>query len=165
MTSEGVGSYWPFATGLRVNHANLIMDQIINSPATRYVVIPNQHIGCYEVDFMPQWLMREYLARRGSAKFKPEHLVPARCNLLGYSLDSVKIDGQYISKAFLQPETQPEIGLDGYDKGAKMLLEFFRQQIAPFDTPELDPIGKRIIDCCMNDAELQDYIDILPMRY
>jgi len=165
MTSEGVGSYWPFATGLRVNHANLIMDQIMHSPATRYVLIPNQHIGCYEVGFMPQWIMREYLARRGSAKFKPEHLIPTRCPLLGYSLDSVKVDNQYIRKAFLQPETQAEVGLDGYDKGAQMLLDFFRQEIAVFDVPELDPVGKKIIDCCMNDAELKDYLKLIPMRY
>ena len=165
MTSEGVGSYWPFATGLRVNHANLLLEQIMNSPATRYVLIPNQHIGCYEVGFMPQWIMREYLARRGSAKFKPEHLVPARCSLLGYCLESVKVDGQFIRKAFLQPETQAEVGLEGYDKGAKILRDFFKSEIMKFDVPELNPIGKRIIECCMNDVSLEEYLDILPMRY
>jgi len=165
MTSEGVGSYWPFATGLRVNHANLLLDQIIDHPDTRYVLIPNQHIGCYEVGFMPQWIMREYLARRGSAKFKPEHLVPARCALLGYCLDSVKVDGQFIRKAFLQPETQEELGLEGYDKGAQILTEFFKNELAQFDVPELNPIGKRALDCCMNDGTLADYLEIIPMRY
>ena len=28
LQSEGVGSYWPFATGRRVTHANLLLDQI-----------------------------------------------------------------------------------------------------------------------------------------
>jgi len=28
MESEGVGSYWPFATGKRVTHANLLLEQI-----------------------------------------------------------------------------------------------------------------------------------------
>ena len=165
MTSEGVGSYWPFATGLMVNHANLLLDQILKSPATRYVLIPNQHIGCYEVGFMPQWIMREYLARRGSARFKPEHLTPARCSLLGYCLESVKVDGQFIRKAFLQPETQAEVGLDGYDKGAKILSDFFKAQLEQFDVPELDPVGKRILDCCMADAPLEDYLGIIPMKY
>ena len=165
MTSEGVGSYWPFATGLRVNHANLLLDQIIKTPATRYVLIPNQHIGNYEVGFMPQWIMREYLARRGSAQFKPEHLTPARCALLGYCLENLKVDGQFIGKAFLQPETQAEVGHDGYDAGAKMLSDFFKSELEKFDVPELDPIGKRILDCCMNDAALEDYLDILPMRF
>lgn len=165
MVSEGVGSYWPFATGKMVNHANLLLDQILNTPYTRYVLIPNQHIGAYKVGFMPQWIMREYLARRGSAKFKIDHLIPARSSLLGYCLESVKIDGQYIRKAFLRPETQAEIGPEGYDKGAKILSDFFKKEIAKFNVPELNPIGRKIIECCLNDAALEDYIDIIPMRY
>ncbi|MDR0330301.1 MAG: DUF4914 family protein, partial [Chitinispirillales bacterium] len=35
MTSEGVGSYWPFATGLQVDHANLILKQIQSTPLVR----------------------------------------------------------------------------------------------------------------------------------
>jgi len=165
ITSEGVGSYWPFATGKMVTHANLLLEQIMNSLQTRFVLIPNQHIGCYRVGFMPQWIMREYLARRGSARFKLEHLVPARFPLLGYCLDHLKVDGQYIRKAILRPETQAEVGLDGYDTGAKILGDFFKREIAKFDVPELSPAGKRILACCMNDAPLQEYIDIIPMRY
>jgi hypothetical protein len=165
MTSEGVGSYWPFATGKMINHANLLLEQILNSPYTRYVLIPNQHIGCYEVGFMPQWITREYIARRGSAKFKPEHLVPARLPLLGYCLESLKVDGQFIRKAFLRPETQAELGTEGYDKGAKILSDFFKKEVAKFNVPELHPLGKKIIQCCLNDATLDEYIDIIPMRY
>lgn len=165
MTSEGVGSYWPFATGKMVEQANLLLEQIVNSSNTRYVLIPNQHIGVYNVSFMPQWISREYIARRGSAKFKPEHLVESRCNILGYCLDSLRIDGQYVRKAFLQPETQAEVGIDGYDKGAKILTDFFQKELKKFDTPELSPLGKKIIDSFMNNASLQDYIDLIPMRY
>lgn len=165
MTSEGVGSYWPFATGKMVEQANLLLDQISNSPNTRYVLIPNQHIGAYKVSFMPQWIAREYIARRGSAKFKPEHLVEARCALLGYGLESLRIDGHYIRKAFLQPETQAEVGIDGYDKGAEILTEFFKQELEKFNTSELNPLGKKIINCFMNNASLQEYIDLIPMRY
>ena len=165
MTSEGVGSYWPFLTGKVVNHANLLLEQIMNSPSTRYVVVPNQHIGCYQVGFTPQWIMREYLARRGSARFKQEHLVSARCPLLGYTLNDIKIDGQYIGQAFLRPEMQAEVGKKGYDKGAKMLTDFFKWQLEKFDVPEISPIGKKIIDCCNKDAPLEEYLDIIPMRY
>lgn len=165
MTSEGVGSFWPFATGKMVNHANLLLDQILNSLATRYVLIPNQHIGCYEVGFMPQWIAREYMARRGSAKFKADHLVPARSSLLGFCLESLKVDGQYISKAFLSPETQGEVGLEGYDKGAKILGDFFKQEIEKFNVPELNGVGRKIIESCLGDASLSDYLDIIPMKY
>lgn len=165
MVSEGVGSYWPFATGKLVTQANLLLDQVLNSPNTRYVLIPNQHIGIYQVSFMPQWVAREYIAHRGSAKFKQEHLVEARCSLLGYCLDSLKIEGQFVRKAFLQPETQAEIGKDGYDAGAKILSDFFKKELEKFNTPDLNPLGKRIIECCLNDAPLKDYIDLIPMKY
>jgi hypothetical protein len=165
MVSEGVGSYWPFATGKIINHANLLLEQIINTPNTRYILIPNQHIGAYHVGFMPQWIAREYIARRGSAKFKPEHLVPARCALLGYGLESLKMDGQYVRKAFLRPDTQAEVGKDGYDKGAKILSDFFKKELVKFNTNELHPLGKQIIEACLNDAGLDEYINIIPMRY
>ncbi|MBH1941762.1 DUF4914 family protein [Mobilitalea sibirica] len=165
MTSEGVGSYWPFATGKMVKQANLLLDQIVNSPNTRYVLIPNQHIGAYKVSFNPQWIAREYIARRGSAKFKPEHLVEARCTILGYALDSLKVDGQYIRSSFLHPEKQSKVGTDGYDAGAKILLDFFKSEASKFNTEELHPLGKQIIECLLNDAPLQSYLDLIPMRY
>ena len=165
MTSEGVGSYWPFATGKMVNHANLLFDQIVNSPATRYVLMPNQYIGNYYVGFMPQWIAREYMARRGSAKFKEEHLVPARLPILGYCLDNLKVDKQFIGKAFLRPEIQPEVGLEGYDKGAKVLSDFFKKEIAKYNVPELNSVGREIIEKCISDATLEDYLSIIPMRY
>ncbi len=165
MTSEGVGSYWPFATGKMVTQANLLLDQILQSTNTRYVLIPNQHIGAYEVSFMPEWISREYIARRGSAKFKPEHLVEARCPLLGFGLDSLKIDGQYIRRAFLRPETQQEVGNEGYDAGAAILTEFFKQELVKYNTDELNPLGKQIIEMFMKGATVQDYLEIMPMRY
>jgi len=165
MSSEGVGSYWPFATGKMVEQANLLLKQIVDSSNTRYLLIPNQHIGAYEVGFMPQWIAREYIARRGSAKFKPEHLNQARCPLLGYSLDSVKVDGQYIRKAFLEPEMQAEIGIEGYDKGAKILTDFFVSEAKKFDTPLLDPLGQEIIKMLLENASASEYADLMPMKY
>lgn len=165
MTSEGVGSYWPFATGKMVEQANLLLDQIRHSPSTRYVLIPNQHIGAYKVGFMPQWIAREYIARRGGAKFRPDQLKEARCTLLGYGLDSLKVDGQYVRKAFLQPETQSELGLRGYDQGAQILTEFFAKELMKFQSDELDPLGKAILQLFDKQAPLKDYVNILPMKF
>ena len=165
MVSEGVGSYWPFATGKMVKQANLLLDQIINSPNTRYVLIPNQHIGVYKVGFNPQWVAREYISRRGSAKFNMDQLKEARCTLLGYGLESLKVDGQYIRTSFLQPEKQSKLGTEGYDAGAAILIDFFKSEAAKYNTEELNPLGKKIIECVLRDAPLQDYIDLIPMRY
>jgi hypothetical protein len=162
MQSEGVGSYWPFATGKMVDQANLLLEQIVRTLSTRYLLIPNQHIGAYYVGFAGQWAAREYIARRGGVKFRPESLTIARCPLLGYALASMKIDGTQIPKGFLQVEAQPEVGIDGYDAGAKILSDFFKREVANFLSPELLPLGRRIIDVCLNDGTLNDYYDLIP---
>lgn len=165
MESEGIGSYGPFLTGKDVVHANMLLDQILNSSSTRYVLIPNQYIGAYRVGFMPQWISREYLARRGFAGFKKHHFIPSRCPLFGFSLESLKIDGQYIKRSLLQPETQAEVGIAAYDKGAALLVQFFKKELKRFLTPELKPLGRMIIESVMRDAPIEEYLELIPMRY
>jgi hypothetical protein len=158
LTSEGVGSFWPFATGRRVHYANLLLDQIRRHPATRYVLIPNQHIGAWKVGFNAQWIAREYLARRGGAKFRPHQIEPARCPLLGYAMRSLQVEGAQIAHWFLRTETQPEIGTETYDAGARMLADFFKREIAAYlADPDLDPAGAAIIRACLADADLATY--------
>ena len=164
MQSEGVGSYWPFATGLRVRQANLLLQQIISCPNTKYILIPNQHIGVYKVGFAAEWLAREYLARRGGVNvMKRQNLEPARCSLLGYSLREMKIDRQNIRSVFLKCELQEMLGLEGYDKGAKILTDFFAKELKKFDVPELDPLGKEIIACFKRGGTIEDYCNLTPM--
>ena len=98
MTSEGVGSYWPFATGRRVDQANLLLRQFVENTRMRHILCPNQHIGAWRVGFMPQWIAREYLARRGVARFRPEQLRPARCPLLGHTLHQLQVEGRMIAR-------------------------------------------------------------------
>jgi len=164
MSCEGVGSYWPFATGRRVDQANLLLKQILASPGTRYTISPNQHIGAWQVGFMPQWIAREYLARRGLARFRPGQLVPARCPLLGYTLTSMMIEGASVSQWFLQVETQPEVGEQAYDAGAAMLDACFRHELEPYlKEADLDPLGRRIIECLLAGGTLDDYLKLIPM--
>ena len=162
MTSEGVGSYWPFATGRMVDQANLLLDQILNTLSTRYLLIPNQYIGAYKVGFAGQWITREYMARRGSAKLRPEQQVPARCPLLGYALQNIKVDGVNLPKGLLQVNLQLEVGNEGYDKGAEILTNFFKRELQKFLTPDLHPLGKEIIECCLDDGTVEDYYNLIP---
>ncbi len=159
MKSEGVGSYWPFATGKMVDQANLLLKQILKTPSTRYVLIPNQYIGAYKVGFAGQWAVREYLARRGGAKFKEEALVDSRCSLLGYALQNLKIDGTQIKKGFLQVNLQSEVGNEGYDSGAKMLTDFFKKEIEKYMTADLTPLGRQILEACLRDASVSEYMN------
>ncbi|MFP4012219.1 MAG: DUF4914 family protein [Spirochaetaceae bacterium] len=161
ISSEGVGSYWPFATGKMVRHANLLLELIKDTPETKYVLIPNQYIGAYKVGFQPEWLAREYLARRGNLKFRPGQIEKARCSLLGYAFPALKVNGQEIPKGMLQVDEQLEVGHEGYDQGAEILHEFFTKEIKRFYTDDLMPLGKQIIDLAVQGAPVEEYVELM----
>lgn len=162
MKSEGVGSYWPFATGRKVHQANLLLNQIKDNPNTKYKLIPNQHIGNYKVGFAGEWISREYLSWRGGAKFTEDKIEPARCSLFGYALKSLTFGGTDIPLGFLQVDKQAEVGPEAYDQGASKLVGFFKEQLQEFMTDELDPLGKQIIETFMNDGSVEDFEKLMP---
>lgn len=162
MESEGVGSYWPFATGRRVTQANLLLDQFVSNPRTRYILCPNQHIGAWKVGFMPQWIAREYLARRGSAKYRPDQVEPARCSLLGYLPQQLNVEGRSVPTRLLQVHVQPEVGEEAYDAGAEILYSLFARHLAAFREPDLAPLGRKIIDCFFDRGTADDYRTLIP---
>lgn len=165
MTSEGVGSYWPFAPGLKVEHANLLLNQIVATPKVAHILCPNQHVGAWKMGFMPQWLAREYLARRGVAKFKPDQIRPARCPLLGHALEHLTLEGFSMPCWLLQVNTQPEVGDAAYDEGAEILTEFFHKHVREFMAPDLHPLGKTIIECCLDGGQVADYQSLIATTY
>ncbi len=162
MESEGVGSYWPFATGRRVEQANLLLRQFVETPRVRHILTPNQHVGAWYTGFMPQWLTRDYLARKGAARFARDQIVPARCPLLGYAPRSMRIEGISIAPWFLQVDTQPEVGADGYDAGAEILRGFFAENLRTYMKSDLDAVGRSIIECCMDGGSVEDYERFMP---
>lgn len=164
MSSEGVGSYWPFATGIQVDQANLLLSQILETPNTRFILVPNQHIGAYKVGFMPQWIAREYLARRGGARFSMDQIRESQCALLGYAVKGIKVEGTVLPKDLLEVNKQPEVGEEGYRAGANLLSDFFKRELSKFNAPALDQLGKQIIECCMADGSVEDYVKLIPIR-
>ncbi len=157
MTSEGVGSYWPFAPGKMVRQANLLLDQFVSYNDTQYLLIPNQYIGAWKVGFMPQWLAREYMARRGTTRFRPEQIQPARLPLLGYALHNIHIEGSQISRWFLQVDTKPEVWIAVYQQSTTIWKEFFAKCLKEFTKPELSELGQKIIQCCLDGGSVADY--------
>ena len=164
MSSEGVGSYWPFAPGRRVPQANLLLKQFTTYRRTRQILTPNQHIGAWKVGFMGQWIAREYLARRGVAQFKPDQIRPARCPLLGYTLHQLQVEGRPVARWFLQVDTQPEVGPAAYDQGAEILYGFFQRCLQEYLEPDLLPLGREIISCCLDRGSIEDYGALIPME-
>lgn len=162
MQSEGVGSYWAFATGRRVDQANLLLRQIVETPETRYVLLPNQYIGAWKVGFMAEWIAREYLARRGSARFAREQVDEAPFPLLGYIPRQLKIEGSMIPRVFLRVEEQLQGGMDVYEEGVRQWRGFFDRELRPFLVPDLDPLGRRIIEACLDSGTAEDYRHLIP---
>jgi hypothetical protein len=157
MTSEGVGSYWPFATGRMVDHANLLLNQILETPRVRYILTPNQHIGAWKVSFMPQWIAREFIARRGGARFTSRQVKPARCPLLGYVPPTIQVESRHIGPWFFEVNQQPEVGDHAYDQGAEILQNFFERELRQYLGTELLDLGRRVIECCLDRGTLADY--------
>jgi hypothetical protein len=117
------------------------------------------------VGFKPQLFMREYLTRRGNAKLRSDQYQPARSPLLGYELNYITIEGAKIPSRFLKVYKQPEVGEDGYDAGALILLDFFKKELVKYHKAPLSKTGKDIIDICFSGGSVQEYIDIIPMDY
>nr|MBP6307545.1 DUF4914 family protein [Opitutaceae bacterium] len=161
MSSEGVGSYWPFATGRMVDHANLLLNQIVATPSVRYILVPNQHVGAWETGFMPQWIAREYLARRGNAQFEKNQVRASRCPLLGCTPAQVIVEGRYLPPFFFEVERQAEVGEVAYDRGAEILAEFFARELRQYLKPELQGLGRQIIECCLDGGALEDYVRLI----
>ena len=164
MTSEGVGSYWPFATGKRSRQANLLLEQFETYPDECYTLTPNQHIGIWKVGFMPQWIMREYLTRRGSTEFNRDQVDPARCSLLGYELNHMSVEGEHIPIRYLKVYKQKEVGEEGYDAGAQIFQNFFDQQLDKYRMEEMTPMGRKIIECCRDGGATSDYEALIPSK-
>jgi hypothetical protein len=164
MSGEGVGSYWPFATGRMVTQANLLLEQIVNTPETKFILIPNQHIGSYEVGFKAEWLDREYFARKGNASFRDDQLVESRCSTLGYAMKSLKIDGFDVPKGLLQTNLQLSMGNEAYDQGSKILVDFFKQELKKYLVEDLNPLGRQIIEAYLNDASVKEFESFIPMN-
>ncbi|NTV39071.1 MAG: DUF4914 family protein, partial [Demequinaceae bacterium] len=163
MVAEGVGSYWPFSTGTKVAAANLLLKQILEFNHTRFVLTPNQHIGAYKVGFSAEWLTREWLARKGAGRMRADQLEPARCSLFGYTPKEITLDGQPVRRTLLRPETQSGVGIEAYDAGCRILTGFFKSELQQFLTDDLDPLGRQIIELCMNDGTVADYEALTPM--
>ena len=109
--------------------------------------------------------MREYLTRRGNAKLRADQLRPARCSLLGYELNYLTIEGSPVPTRFLKVYRQAEVGESGYDAGAEILRGFFSKELTGYLTPDLIPLGRRIINAFLEGCTVDEYARILPMEY
>ena len=46
-----------------------------------------------------------------------------------------------------------------------MLTDFFRRELEKYNTEELDPLGRQIIELFLKGAGVEEYMEVIPMRY
>ena len=88
----------------------------------------------------------------------------SRCPLLGYNPQKMVMEGRTLGVWCFEVDQQPEVGTAAYDRGAEILEEFFHQELPQFLVPDLLPIGRKIIECCLSGATLEDYESVLGMQ-
>jgi hypothetical protein len=71
------------------------------------------------------------------------------------------IEGQTIPEWFFQVDKQTDVGQQSYDEGAAVLETFFKKNLSYFLEPDLHPLGRRIIDCCMEGGSIEDYMSLI----
>ena len=116
MTSEGVGSYWPFATGRRVDQANLLLRQFADNTADASHPVPQP----------AHWRLARGLhaavdrarvsgpTRRGEVPSRSDHPRDARC----WATPCTNAGrGSEITHWFLQVEKQREVGPTATTRG------------------------------------------------
>ena len=66
-----------------------------------------------------------------------------------------------LSRWFFAVDTQPEVGPEGYDQGAEQLYIFFHDILQQYDQEALTPLGREIIQCCLDRGSLADYKSLI----
>jgi hypothetical protein len=72
-------------------------------------------------------------------------------------LNYLTIEGAKIPSRFLKVYKQDEVGKEGYDVGAEKLYDFFKNELAQYLTPDLNPKGREIIEACLRGASVEEY--------
>jgi len=157
MTSEGVGSYGPFLTGDIIRHADLLLEQFVKYEETCNVLFPNQYVGVWKTGFMPQWFVREYLARRGGRRFSENEMHESKCTLLGYVSNELKVEGLQVPDYMLDVWMQPEVGQEAFSAGSRIFYDFFDRELKKFSAPRLSVLGKKILQCHYDRGEIRDF--------
>jgi len=72
------------------------------------------------------------------------------------------VQGRPIGSWFFQVEKQPEVESEAYDAGAQILQAFFERELNQFLCEDLEGLGRKIIECCLQGGKVDDYQVLIP---
>lgn len=73
------------------------------------------------------------------------------------------VEATQIRRYLLEVDRQHEVGSEGFKKGSIILSDFFEDEASKFSTPDLDPLGRGVVEGCLNDVSIEDYINLISM--
>ena len=149
---EGVGAYEAFLLGDPVDHANLLLRQFAETAGTiTNILVPNQHVGAYQVGFAPQHFLRAHLCLGGT--ITPGDWAP--CALLGQEIEPFAAgDGEPLPDVLFRPHRQPELRDGRYERGRAIVERSLRAYLPRYLQPHLHPVAARLIRAVVDGEDL-----------
>ena len=125
---------------------------------------PNQHIGVYKIGFSAEW--NRARIPRAPRRREYEDGPPGPRALRAAGLRAQRDEGR-------RPEHPLEIPAPrnaGHARPRRLrpgrphpVRTFFAQELAAFDTEELHPVGRQILECFKAGGSVEDYCAITPL--
>ncbi|MDD2941971.1 MAG: DUF4914 family protein [bacterium] len=166
LVPELASSSYPFSPGTLVEAANMTGRIVTKARNARLVVLPNQHSGSYETDFGGLWVMRHWLCQKANGALNlEEHIRPARHPLLGYTFRNVRIRDHQVPEHLLRINRQSDVGDDGYDNGAAILSNAYKDILKDYLKPGLDKHIRHVIEACLGDASHEEYKNLFDWSF
>ena len=121
----------------------------------------------YRIGFAGEWIAREYLARRGGVV--REETAGTWRKMSAVWLFAGRNENRWADDPSEVPATgtavASKLGEEGYDKGAKIITDFFKEELEQYTTcRSWTRWEERSIELCMNDAPLEAYLELTPIK-
>ena len=107
---------------------------------------------------MPQWVLANIFARRGGAEFAEDKVKASRCPLLAWHPHNIVVEGRQIG-AWFEVDKQPEAEAAAIK--ALKCSQTSSTANCQYLVDDLDPLGHKIIECCLNNGTLSDYAALI----
>lgn len=164
LVSGGLLGMTNFVTDNHFTIANRLLKEIKKRDKISYLLTPSGYIGAWNIGYMPQLLMREYISRRGNCNFSEDQFQPAMNSLFGFEMYQMTLEGIRIPSKLLLPYKQDNMSIETYEDGINDYYIIFKEILSSYLSDALDPLGIKIIETFLSEGTIEDFIDLIPKK-
>lgn len=164
LVSGGLLGMTNFVTDNHFTIANRLLKEIKKRDKISYLLTPSGYIGAWNIGYMPQLLMREYISRRGNCNFSEDQFQPAMNSLFGFEMYQMTLEGIRIPSKLLLPYKQDNMSVETYEEGINDYYIIFKEILSSYLSDALDPLGIKIIETFLSEGTIEDFIDLIPKK-